>query len=193
MKSRVGISLLSAVLCVAMSGAAAAQAASDQPSREQVLKLMTVMGVQQSVEEALHRSQAGIQDAARETFLKNTPAVDDATKKKMEEILAAEPFFKFDELVDAVVPIYQKNLSPGDVQAGIEFYSSPAGKRLLEKVPEILREANESAGKVAQQKMEKYAEQLDRKLQVLQAELQVKQPASKPDGAGEKKPEEKPK
>jgi len=177
---------------MALSGAATAQAASDQPSREQVLKLMSAMGVQQSVEEALHRSQDSIKDAARETFMKNTPGtIDEATQKKMNEILDSEPFFKFDDLIDVVIPIYQKNLSAADVQAGIEFYSSPPGKRLMEKVPDILREANEAGGKIAQQKMEKYAEQLDRKLQVLQAELQAKQPASKPAGAGEKKPEEK--
>src|SRR5689334_6306275 len=118
MKSRLGSFLLSAVLCVSMSGAATAQAASDQPSREQVLKLMMVMGVQPSVEESLHRSQNSIEDTARDTFLKNTPGADDATKKKMEDILAAEPFFKFDDLVDTVVPIYQKNLTATDVQAG---------------------------------------------------------------------------
>jgi len=190
MNSRVGTFLLSVVLCAALSGAAAAQAASDQPSREQVLKLMSVMGVQQSVDEALHRSQNSIKDAARETFLKNTPGViDDATKKKMEEILENEPFFKVDELIDSVIPIYQKKLSAADVQAGIDFYSSPSGKRLMEKVPEILREANENGGKIAQQKMEKYAEQLDRKLQVLQAELKVHQPASKPEEGGAPKPE----
>lgn len=192
MKSRLGTFLLSAVLCLAMNGAAMAQAAGDQPSREQVLKLMTVMGVPQSVEEALHRSQIGIKDAARETFLKNTPGtLDDQTKKKLDEILDNEPFLKLDELIDSVVPIYQKNLSAADVQAGIDFYSSPSGKRLLEKVPDILRQANETAGKIAQEKMEKYAEQLDRKLQVLQAEVQAKQPASKPDSSGEKKPDEK--
>ena len=184
--------MLCAVLCLTMSGAAVADAAADQPSREQVLKLMTVMGVQQSVEESLARSQAGIKDAARETFFKNTPGtIDDATKKKVEEILDAEPFFKFDDLSEAVIPIYQKNLSAADVQAGIDFYSSPSGKRILEKVPGILHDANESAGKIAEQKMEKYAEQLDRKLQVLQAQVQAKQPASKPSDSGEKKPEEK--
>lgn len=192
MKNRLGTFLLSVVLCMALSGAATAQAASDQPSREQVLKLMSAMGVQQSVEEALHRSQDSIKDAARETFMKNTPGtIDEATQKKMNEILDSEPFIKFDDLVDVVIPIYQKNLSAADVQAGIDFYSSPPGKRLMEKVPDILREANEAGGKIAQQKMEKYAEQLDRKLQVLQAEVQAKQPASQPAGAGEKKPEEK--
>jgi hypothetical protein len=192
MTSRLGTFLLAVALCLGMSGVATAQAAGNQPSREQVLKLMSVMGVQQSVEEALHRSQTSIKDTARDTFLKNTPGtLDDAAKKKMEEILDNEPFFKFEDMVDVVIPIYQTNLSAADVQAGIEFYSSPSGKRLLEKIPDILREANESAGKIAQQKMEKYAEMLDRKLQVLQAELKLKQPASAPDGSGAKKPEEK--
>ena len=41
---------------------------------------------------------------------------------------------------------------------------SDAGKRLLEKVPVIIREANESGGQLVQQKLEAYSEELERKL-----------------------------
>lgn len=180
MESRLGTLLWSVVLlCVVMCGAATAQAAasanSDQPSREQVLKLMSVMEVQQSVDRSLHEAQIQVKDAARESFVKQNPQADDATLKKLDAVFDSTPFFKFEDIAEVVVPIYQKNLTAADVQAGIDFYSSPAGKRLLEKVPEILHEANEEGGKLVQKKMEAYGEELERKLEAFQSELRSQQ------------------
>jgi hypothetical protein len=174
MKRRLGTLLSSVVLlCVAMSGAATAQAAQshEQPSREQVLKLMSAMGIQQSVDESLQQARIRVKDAARESFLKDNPTTDEATLKKLDDVFDSTPFFKFEDIVDVVIPVYQRNLSASDVQAGIEFYNSPAGKRLLEKVPEILRQSNEEGGKLVQTKMEAYGEALARKLTEFQAQL----------------------
>ena len=57
------------------------------------------------------------------------------------------------------------------MQAGIDFYSSDAGKRLLEKLPTVLREANESGGQLVQQKLAAYSEELQRKLETFEAEM----------------------
>ncbi|MGZ4778272.1 MAG: DUF2059 domain-containing protein, partial [Thermoanaerobaculia bacterium] len=45
------------------------------------------------------------------------------------------------ELIDALVPIYQRNLSDSDLDSLLEFYDSPAGKRYVEKQPVIVRES----------------------------------------------------
>jgi uncharacterized protein len=188
------------LLSVSTIGAATAQAASgDQPtaagsagapSREQVLKLMSAMGIQQSVDQSLHQAQIQVKDAARESFLKQNPQSSDAaTVKKLDEIFDSIPFFKFEDLAEVVIPIYQKNLTAADVQAGIDFYTSAAGKRLLEKVPIILHEANETGGKLVQEKMEAYANEIERKLTEFQAKLP--KPAQPSDSGAEKKPDEK--
>ena len=46
-----------------------------------------------------------------------------------------------DELVEMVVPIYAKHLSPQDVKDLIAFYESPAGKHLTAAQPHILQES----------------------------------------------------
>jgi hypothetical protein len=177
-------------------GAATAQAAaaSPQPSREQVLKLMTAMGIQQSVDESLRQAQIRVKDAARESFLKQNPNPDAAALKKLDEIFATTPFFKFEDIAEAVIPVYQKNLSAGDVQAGIDFYSSDAGKRLLEKVPAIMHEANEQGGKLVQTKMEAYGDELEHRLDAFQLQLNAAKPPAAPqagtaDGTGKTKDE----
>ena len=87
------------------------------------------------------------------SFEKKNPDADAATLKKLDEIFDSTPLFSFDDIPEAVIPAYQKNLSAADVQAGIDFYTSDAGKRLLEKLPVIMREANESGGQLVQQKL----------------------------------------
>lgn len=46
-----------------------------------------------------------------------------------------------EEIIDLVVPIYQRHLSQEDVDAVADFYASPAGQRFLEAQPAILQES----------------------------------------------------
>ncbi len=156
------------------------QAALDNtpPSRAQVLKLMTAMGIQQNIDAALLNTQNKLKMAARASFQKKNPDADAATLKKLDEVFDSTPLFNFEDISEAVIPAYQKNLSASDVQAGIDFYTSEAGKRLLGKLSEIQREANESGGKLVQQKLEAYSEQLTRKLEAFEAEQDKHKPAA---------------
>lgn len=49
--------------------------------------------------------------------------------------------FNVDQLVDLLVPVYQKQFTEEDVKAFLAFYQSPAGKKLIEKQPEIMQES----------------------------------------------------
>jgi uncharacterized protein len=170
---------LGCVLC----GAALAQTVAldaTPPSRAQVLKLMSAMGVQQSVDQSLRTTQQKVKAAARAAFEKKDPGADAATLKKLDEVFDSTPLFTFDDVAEAIVPVYQKNLSAGDVQAGIDFYSSEAGKRLLEKVPEIIREANEQGGQLVQKKLQAYSEELERKLEAFESEVNPRKPPEAP-------------
>ncbi len=166
-----------------LCGAALAQTVTldtTPPSRAQVLQLMRAMGVQQSVDESLRSTQAKIKAAARAAFEKKDPNADAATLKKLGEVFDSTPLFTFEDISEAIIPVYQKNLSAGDVQAGIDFYNSEAGKRLLEKVPVILREANEQGGQLVQTKLQAYSEELERKLGAFESEVNSQKPPETP-------------
>jgi hypothetical protein len=171
MVRRIGsVTLLFAMMC----GAGWAQTValdSTPPSRAQVLKLMSAMGVQQSIDASLRSTQQKVKLAARNSFQKKNPNADAATMKKLDAVFDSTPLFTFEAISETLIPVYQKNLSASDVQAGIDFYSSEAGKRLLEKVPVIIRESNESGGQLVQQKLKAYSEQLEGKLEAFQAEV----------------------
>lgn len=175
---RMGVLVL---LFTMMCGAGLAQAVAldaTPPSRAQVLKLMSAMSVQQNVDTSLRSTQDKIKLAARTSFLKKNPGASEATLKKLDGIFDTTKIFSFEDISETLIPVYQKNLSASDVQAGIDFYDSDAGKRLLEKIPVIIRESNESGGQLVQQKLRAYSEELERKLEAFQAEVDKEKPAT---------------
>ena len=183
---RLGVLVLLFTTMCGMGLAQSVTLESTPPSRAQVLKLMSAMGIQQSVDASLKGMQGKIRAAARASFQKKYPDADDATLKKLDEVFNSTELFGFDALSEPLVAAYQKNLSASDVQAGIDFYSSDAGQRLLEKVPLIIREASESGGKQVQLKLAVYSEELEHKLAVFQSEVDNQKPAAnKSNAAGD--------
>jgi len=63
------------------------------------------------------------------------PAAQDDFEK---EFLAS---IKVNELVDLVVPIYDRYLSDADVDGMLAFYRSPVGRRIIKVLPEITAES----------------------------------------------------
>lgn len=183
MMHRLGMLVL---LASAMCGAGLAQTVALDPmppSRAQVLQLMSAMGVEQAVDASLKNMQNKIRTAARTSFQKKYPDANEATLKKLDDVFNSTPLFGFDVLSEPLVAAYQKNLSASDVQAGIDFYNSAVGQRLLSKLPEIQHEANESGGQLVQQKLAAYSQELERKLQELQTEMEKTPSAPKDDSS----------
>ncbi len=46
-----------------------------------------------------------------------------------------------DELIDLIVPIYDRNLTQDDVRELIKFYESPTGKKFVSVLPKITQES----------------------------------------------------
>jgi hypothetical protein len=47
---------------------------------------------------------------------------------------------KAEDLVNLIIPIYDRNFTDEEVKQLIIFYSSPVGKKILEKMPPIMQE-----------------------------------------------------
>ena len=181
-----------ALLFTMMCGAAMAQGATQSialdptpPSRAQVLAFMTAMGIQQNVDTALKNAQDKVKAAARASYKKNHSDSDAASLKKLDEVFDSTPLFGFTEISETIVSVYQKNLSASDVQAGIDFYSSEAGKRLVQKIPMILRQTNENSQQIVQQKLAAYGDEIARKLEAFQSQMEKEKPSptAKPNDA----------
>lgn len=108
-------------LCIAFSSVA------EQASKESVNKLMQLTGAgdlgTQMMNQMLPAMQKMIPDAPA--------AFWDTFKQEMDA----------KELMAAIVPVYQKQLSEEDIQAILNFYSTPAGKKLISAQPAIMQES----------------------------------------------------
>jgi uncharacterized protein len=81
----------------------------------------------------------------------NLPAdAEERLNKSTDDMLKA---FPYDELIDAMIPVYQKHLTKGDVDALVAFYSSPTGAKMLKEMPAMTAESMQAASGVMQKMM----------------------------------------
>jgi hypothetical protein len=57
-------------------------------------------------------------------------------------------------LVEAMIPAYQRRFTHADVDAIINFYSSPVGQKLLHEQPQIMQEVMPKVMSATQQQMQ---------------------------------------
>lgn len=60
------------------------------------------------------------------------------SNKMMEKMFA---YMKYDDLVELMIPVYDKHLTHDEIKGLIHFYETPLGKRLLETLPRITEES----------------------------------------------------
>jgi len=72
-----------------------------------------------------------------------------------------------DEMVDAIIPIYQKHLTKADLAAVTAFYSSPAGQKILKELPAIMSESMQAGGAIGQKAFAAKGDEFDRQMEDL--------------------------
>lgn len=61
--------------------------------------------------------------------------------KVMDDMMKQMPW---DEMMDAMIPAYEKHFTKGDMDALTAFYSAPTGQKILRELPAILSESMET-------------------------------------------------
>jgi hypothetical protein len=140
----------------------------DKPTREEVVKLLDLMNSRENIRTALDQQSAMIKESVRKGFLSKQPKASEATLRKLDALFDnAMAELTVDELFEASVPVYQNNLTPAEVKAMSDFYRAAAGQQILKKMPKIIAESIQAGGAVAEAKMTKIMQQLDRQVQEL--------------------------
>jgi hypothetical protein len=81
--------------------------------------------------------------------------INNLAKQKPEEAQKMRDRIKVDEIIDRLIPLYDQHFTADDLQAYIDFYSSPKGKKLLTEIPSLMKE---SVGVSAKYFTEKFPE-----------------------------------
>ena len=73
-------------------------------------------------------------------------------KDKPDEAQKIRDRVKVDEIIDRLLPIYDRNFSADDLKSFIAFYSSPEGQKLIGTIPELMKESVQESVKYMQEK-----------------------------------------
>jgi len=132
------------------------------PSKEEVLKFLDILRVKSQLTLYFDGVAKQAKLGAEEGFKHKVP---DATPAQLAEVdNFAEKLFQgmpIDEMVDAMVPIYQKHLSREDIGAILAFYSSPVGQKLLREQPAMMQEGMKVGGEIGRRRLETMMQQMD--------------------------------
>jgi hypothetical protein len=132
----VSVLLLPLPVAVAQAPSSSSEVA---PTREEVMKFLEVTQAKSRVAQMLEGMSKQARLGAERGCKQKMP---DATPEQLARVDAiADSIFKEfspDELIEAIVPIYQRHLSKSNIDAILAFYASPAGQTLLRETPAIL-------------------------------------------------------
>ena len=106
----------------------------DQDKKTLILKFIDVFGTRQAL------------TGNFETMLKQIE------KEKPDEAKKIRQRVRIDEIIERLLPIYDRNFTTEDLKAFISFYASPEGQKLIRTIPQLMKESVGESVKYMQEK-----------------------------------------
>ena len=103
-------------------------------------KIRRLVVVMQVVDRFSQLSDMMMQSAL-ENIRKKNPTVSDNTVAELAAAVNDEMRKSLPELIDQIVPIWDKNYSDDDVTAMLQFYESPAGQSIMGKQAKLIEDS----------------------------------------------------
>ena len=165
---------LTAMLC-------AGQEKPNVPSKEDVLKFMEVLHLKAQLNQYFDGFAKQAKVGAEEGFKKKVP---NPTPEQLAEVdRFADSLFTdmpVDEMIDAMVPIYQKHLTKEDLDGILAFYSSPLGQKLQHEQPAMMQEGMQVGGEIGRRRVGAMIQKMDEFIARLAQQMQGKDGSPKP-------------
>ncbi len=157
------ILVLLSVLLLACTACLGQQPATDQPSRDELIKMFDVLRVRQQTENMMETVLAQMKQQLESDIQKRYPNLSPEARAKLEaSINDAVKLYPVNEMLDDLIPVYQKHLVKADVDAIIGFYSSSAGQHFLDKMPAMTAEAMQTMMTKLQVRSAEYADKVQK-------------------------------
>jgi uncharacterized protein len=150
------------VLCLVLCAPGLAQNAADQPAtKADVDRYLDAVHSHEMMDQMVVAMSKPIQKMLHEQYEKNKdklPADFEArTSKEMEDMLKDIPW---EDMLQAMVPAYQKHFTKGDMDALTAFYSSPAGQKVMREMPGLMADSMEIMMPIISKHVEKVARRM---------------------------------
>lgn len=140
-------SALLLIACLFLSSVSLAQQnPADTPaSKADVEKYLDVMHTRDMMKTMMEAMSKQVHQIFAEQMKKDpgmTPEVEARVNKMMDDIIKSMPV---DDLIDAMIPVYQRHFTKGNIDDLLAFYSTPTGQKIIKELPLITAEAMQAA------------------------------------------------
>jgi hypothetical protein len=146
------------ILCLfALAGYSVHAQTSDAPAtREDVRKLFDTMKIHDQMRLVMDSVLTQQRAMVHEALKKRDPNVTADELKRLDQFMSdLMKDMPINELLDDMIPVYQKHLTRADVAAMDTFYASTTGQKLLREMPAMTAESIQAANPHMQATMEK--------------------------------------
>jgi hypothetical protein len=115
-------------------------------TKEDIQELLALTGAKARVEQMWAQMGQQLATTAADSYRLKHPDATPVELRKVAEI-SGQSFqrgiavFSVDELIDAVIPVYQNHLTHADVRSLIDFYSSEVGQKYLKELSAMTAES----------------------------------------------------
>jgi hypothetical protein len=166
--------LLALILATACTTLGQQAAVDTSASREDIRRLFDVMHIRDQMKQIMDQVLEQMKTLNHEQIKKHNPDVTDEEIAKLDAM--SGQFLKdlpIDEMLDDMVPVYQRHLTKADVDAMVGFYSSPTGQKILTEMPAMTAEGMQAM----QPRMRKMMDDVSEKMEKMAKEEAQKQKA----------------
>jgi uncharacterized protein len=164
MKAAKGLCLV-LVVCSSLCFAQQAAPPAEKPSREDVLQFLNALHVKRAMDQMMvgmkKQMKAGVEEGFRHRIPDATPDQLAKASSLFDDVFSE---INTDEMIEAIIPIYQEHISKADLQQVLAFYESPVGQRLLAEQPVMMQESMQKGADLMKAKLPDIFKKLDERL-----------------------------
>jgi hypothetical protein len=163
-------SLLLCLLLVPVMTSYGQQLAADAPSRQQVLNLFEAIQLRRTMEASQEVAMQSAVNAGQQMLRQRGVALDASMQRQMDAMMKGivddvRAVLSVDEMLDAVIPIYQRHFTVDDVNAIIAFQNSPVGKKVMNLQPVMMQESVQALLPLQQRAMPELMKRLNERME----------------------------
>lgn len=139
----------------------------DAPTRDQVMTLLDLLQARKTMTVFMENMKKIMKQSAEQVFREKVP---NPTPKQLEALHGIQDDIvdiPLDDMINAIIPIYQRHLSKTDLEEMIRFYSSPVGQKLLREQPQIIQESMQAGVAVQDKRMDELMIKIRERTQAL--------------------------
>jgi hypothetical protein len=165
-------STLAMLVCLVFASVSYAQQnAADAPaSREDVERYLDAMHSRETIKNMMDVMTQQVHKMTHEQ-LKKVPNLPPDYEARMDrEADQTLKNFPTEDLLQVMIPVYQKHFSKGDIDAMIGFYATPTGQKLIRDMPAVMAETMQASSGILQKMMAKTMERVQEEIAQLQKE-----------------------